>query len=191
MTRYTCPNPACPRRSPVTAAEPPTCYTCGGKMAATVDDARAQRTATCDVDRGIHVLGVDDATATTCQCGRKPVHVTDGCRALVAPIGSQAASATASALCSALLIVSDVSAVCLVEHTDAEFEVFVDGGEPDDIARCIYDNMPVYIALRGQESGGAGDGTRVRFSRGAMEAAVAHTPPRVQRCTFAGLGGAR
>lgn len=42
MTRYACTQPSCPRRSPVSAAEPPTCYTCGGKMAAvlrTIDDA--------------------------------------------------------------------------------------------------------------------------------------------------------
>lgn len=31
---------------------------------------RAQRTATCDVARGIHVLGADAASATACQCGR-------------------------------------------------------------------------------------------------------------------------
>lgn len=31
---------------------------------------RAQRTATCDVAHGIHVLGTDAASAATCQCGR-------------------------------------------------------------------------------------------------------------------------
>jgi hypothetical protein len=33
MNRYACTNPSCPRRDPVNAAEPPTCYTCERPMA--------------------------------------------------------------------------------------------------------------------------------------------------------------
>lgn len=36
---------------------------------------RARLTATCDVQRGIHVLGADAATATKCQCGAKMLAV--------------------------------------------------------------------------------------------------------------------
>lgn len=41
MTRYACSNPACPPRDPVTADAAPTCYTCGGVMAAVVGRTHA------------------------------------------------------------------------------------------------------------------------------------------------------
>lgn len=32
MSSYACPNQSCPRRDPIAAGAPPTCYTCGGVM---------------------------------------------------------------------------------------------------------------------------------------------------------------
>jgi hypothetical protein len=42
MTRYTCTNHSCPQRAPVTASEPPTCYTCAQPMAEAADPVEAE-----------------------------------------------------------------------------------------------------------------------------------------------------
>jgi len=77
------------------------------------------------------------------------------------------AAATASGLCKAVIAVPGVNAVTVVEYDRGEVEVFADGGDPDAIARCIYDNTWPGVVLRGQETGDIGNGTRVAFSRGA------------------------
>lgn len=61
MTRYACTQPSCPRREPVTAADAPTCYTCGGKMAEVTTTRATYDPCTAQISfNGVRINGVLD-----------------------------------------------------------------------------------------------------------------------------------